>query len=236
MKDTRITANEAAKKFVDEYYPECDAALLAGSVARGEETSTSDLDIIIIDRNLPKAYRESRLVFGWPIEVFVHNLDSCMEFFKSDIKRARPSLPRMVKEGLVIRDHGILGAIRKEADFLIMQGPESWSSQEIAVKRYFISDTLDDFIGTNDRAEELFIANTLAGLLHEFVLRTNGCWIGSSKWMLRELKNFNPDFTSIFVDAFDTFYRNGSKEKIIELAEDILRPHGGRLFEGFSIK
>lgn len=236
MKDIKIKPYEAAKKFVEENFPECDAALLAGSVARGEETSTSDLDIVIIDRNLPKAYRESIMAFGWPIEVFVHNLDSCKDFFMSDIKRARPSLPRMVKEGLIIRDNEILRDIREEADSLIKKGPESWNSQEIDVKRYFITDTLEDFIGTKNRAEELFIANTLAGLLHEFVLRTNGCWIGNSKWMLRELKNFNPDFTANFVDAFDTFYRNGSKEKIIELAEDILRPHGGRLFEGFSIK
>lgn len=176
------------------------------------------------------------MAFGWPIEVFVHNLDSCKDFFMSDIKRARPSLPRMVKEGLVIRDNEILRGIRDEADSLIKKGPESWNSQEIDVKRYFITDTLDDFIGTNNRAEELFIANTLAGLLHEFVLRTNGCWIGSSKWIVRELKNFDPDFTEQFIKAFDTFYKNGEKELVIRLAEDILESHGGRLFEGFSIK
>jgi predicted nucleotidyltransferase len=236
MKDIKIKPYEAAKKFVEENFPECDAALLAGSVARGEETSTSDLDIVIIDRNLPKAYRESIIAFGWPIEVFVHNLDSCREFFKSDIKRARPSLPRMVAEGIILRDHEILKLVQTEAVNLIKEGPEGWTSQEVDVKRYFITDTLDDFIGTNNRAEELFIANTLAGLLHEFILRTNGRWIGNSKWIVRELKNFDPDFTEQFIKAFETFYKNGEKELVIKIAEDILKSHGGRLFEGFSIK
>lgn len=44
---------------------------------------------------------------------------------------------------------------------------------------------LDDFIGATKREEELFIANHLANLLHEFVLRVNGQWVGHSKWFLR---------------------------------------------------
>jgi predicted nucleotidyltransferase len=232
----RYAPLEAARKFTEEYFPKCDAAILAGSSSRGEGTSTSDLDIVILDGKLPKAYRESLNAFGWPIEVFVHNHDSWRDFFKSDLKRARPSLPRMVAEGIILRDHEILRLVKKEADDLLRNGPEGWTSKEIDLKRYFITDTLDDFIGSNDRAEQLFIANTLAGLLHEFVLRTNGRWIGSSKWIVRELKNFDPVFTDHFIKAFDTFYRTGKKEMVIKLAEEILELNGGRLFEGFSIK
>ena len=56
-------------------------------------------------------------------------------------------------------------------------------------KRYFITDTLDDFIGASKREEELFIANLLADLLHEYVLRVNGKWLGSSKWFIWYLEN-----------------------------------------------
>jgi predicted nucleotidyltransferase len=38
----------AARTFVDTRFPGCLAALLCGSVARGEATPSSDLDILIV--------------------------------------------------------------------------------------------------------------------------------------------------------------------------------------------
>ncbi|WP_423406838.1 nucleotidyltransferase domain-containing protein [Heyndrickxia sp. MSNUG] len=227
---------EAAKRFIKDRFPLCDAALLAGSVVRGEATPTSDLDIVIFDCKVKSPYRESLRTFGWPVEVFVHNLHSYKIFFENDAKRARPSLPRMVSEGIVLKDSEILPAIREEAAVIIENGPELWTEKEIEMKRYIITDTLDDFIGSTKRAEELFIANALADLLHEFVLRTNKHWIGNSKWMFRELTKFDPHFANCFVQAFDNYYKNGEKNQVVELADSILEPFGGQLFEGFSIK
>lgn len=227
---------EAAKRIIKDRFPFCDAALLAGSVVRGEATPTSDLDIVIFDCKVTSPYRESFRAFGWPVEVFVHNLHSYKQFFESDAKRARPSLPRMVGEGMILKNSEILPAIKEEAAAIIENGPEMWTEKEIEMKRYFITDTLDDFIGSTKRAEELFIANALAELLHEFVLRTNNHWIGSSKWVFRELNRFDPHFAKCFVQAFDNYYLNGEKSQVIELADSILEPFGGKLFEGFSIR
>ncbi|MFJ8063670.1 nucleotidyltransferase domain-containing protein [Psychrobacillus sp. NPDC096426] len=225
----------AAQKFINKYFPNCDGALLAGSVVRGEATETSDLDIVIFDQTFSACYRESLIDFDWRVEVFVHNLNSYEVFFESDRKRARPSLPRMISEGIILKDSGVIGPIKSEAEKLLSNGPEKWSVETINTKRYFITDTLDDFIGSNDRAEEIFIANTLAELASEFVLRTNNRWIGASKWIVRSLKSYDVQFAAQFVEAFDTFYRNGSKHKLIKLMDDILLPYGGRLFNGFSL-
>lgn len=225
----------AAQKFINKYFPACDGALLAGSVVRGEATESSDLDIVVFDQTISISYRESLIDFDWCIEVFVHNLNSYQAFFESDRKRARPSLPQMVSEGIVLRDTGIIGPIKTEAKKLLSEGPVKWSIETIQMKRYFITDTLDDFIGCNDRAEEIFIANALAELSSEFVLRTNNRWIGASKWIIRSLRNYDIQFAEQFVEAFDMFYQHGSKHKIIKLMDDILLPYGGRLFEGFSL-
>jgi hypothetical protein len=225
----------AAEQFTLRHFPNCHGALLAGSVVRGEATETSDLDIVIFDKNLKTAYRESVIEFGWNIEVFVHNLTSYKEFFKSDCERARPSLPKMVSEGIVLKDCGILDLIKHEAIELLDRGPEEWSADTIKVKRYFISDALDDLIGSNNRAEEIFIANTLAEFVSEFVLRTNRQWIGTSKWIVRSLRNYDEKFAGHFVEAFDTFYKTGDKNKVIEMVDEILKPFGGRLFQGFSL-
>lgn len=231
----RLEPLEAAKRFVNKYFPSCQGALLAGSVVRGEATDTSDLDIIIFDNKSVSSSRQSIIDFDWSIEVFVHNLTSYKYFFDSDYKRARPSMQRMVSEGLIIKDNGVIEEIKDEANKILREGPEKWSLEVIKIKRYFITDALDDFIGSNYRAEELMIVNTLADLVQEFVLRTNGCWIGSSKWVIRELNKFNPDFTNQFVNALDTFYKVGEKNKVIELVDKVLEPFGGRLFEGFTL-
>ncbi|WP_077356212.1 nucleotidyltransferase domain-containing protein [Virgibacillus halodenitrificans] len=234
-KFNRLAPLKAAQIFIKNYFPNCDGALLAGSVVRGEATKTSDLDIVIFDDTYRSSYRESLIAYGWRIEVFAHNLNSYQDYFESDFKRARPSLPRMVSEGTILKDNGVIDSIKREAKELLSEGPEMWSTDTINTKRYFITDSLDDFIGCNNRAEEIFIANTLAELVSEFVLRTNNKWIGASKWIIRSLRDYDINFAEQFVEAFDEFYKSGVKNKVVTLADEILHPYGGRLFDGFSL-
>jgi len=231
----RLNPVDAARQFVATFFPTCAGAILAGSAVRGEATETSDLDVVVFDSNLMNAYRESLIAFEWPIEVFVHNFSSYKEYFKSDCKRARPSLPRMVSEGLILIDNGKMEGIKREAQTLLKHGPEEWTQEDIQLKRYFITDVLDDFIGNRDRAEDLFIANALAELVSEFVLRTNRKWVGTSKWLLRSIRQFDENWTNEFVAVFDTFYRTGEKEQVVHFVEKTLEPYGGRLFEGFAL-
>ncbi|MFJ7935087.1 nucleotidyltransferase domain-containing protein [Sporosarcina sp. NPDC096371] len=226
---------EAAKRFIADKFPNCQAAVMAGSVVRGEHTATSDLDIVVFDDKVESAYRESFIEYGWPIEVFVHNFTSYKDFFKADCERARPSLPRMVSEGIIIIDSGVVCAIKDEANDLLKTGPVMWDKDTLATRRYMLTDVLDDLIGSTNRAEELFIANTLAVKIHEFVLRTNGKWVGDSKWVVRALNQFDEDFARRFVQAFDVFYKTGAKDEVIELADEVLKLYGGRLFEGYSM-
>ncbi|MDF2608436.1 MAG: nucleotidyltransferase [Bacillales bacterium] len=231
----KLEAIEAAKNFINKYFPDCQGALLAGSVTRGEATETSDLDIVIFHKDIPSAYRESLIESGWPIEVFVHNFTSYLEYFESDCKRARPSLPRMVSEGLVLKDENILDNIKSEAQEFLNKGPEVWTDNTIILKRYFITDVLEDFIGCTNRSEGIFVANSLAELVSEFVLRTNRKWTGTSKWALRSLKQYDLEFAEKFVYAFDEYYKNNKKCAVINLVDDVLQPYGGRMFEGFSL-
>jgi len=226
---------KAAAQFVAEHFPNCQGAVLAGSVVRGEATKTSDLDIVIFDESLQSSFRESLTAYGWPIEIFVHNLISYRYFFEMDCKDAIPSMPRMVSEGIVIKDDGIIQSLKEEANELLRRGPERWSDKTIREKRYIITDVLDDFIGSHNRAEQIFIANTLANKVQEFVLRTNGYWLGSSKWVVRALKKYDEKFTDEFVAAFDEFYQSGEKEKIIIIVDKVLEPYGGRFFDGFLL-
>ena len=60
-------------------------------------------------------------------------------------------MPRMVSEGVILKDSGIMESIQQEAKALLDQGPEAWSTDTIRTKRYFITDVLDDLRGSDDR-------------------------------------------------------------------------------------
>ncbi|MEN1937926.1 nucleotidyltransferase domain-containing protein [Paenibacillus sp. 102] len=231
-----MKAIDAAQKIIESQFLNCDVALLGGSVARGEATKTSDLDLVILDSSLSHCYRESFVSNGWPVEVFVHNFKTYKEYFKSDCKRGKPTLPQLVSEGIILKgEMGTVTRLKQEAQQLLDKGPEKWTEGLMRQKRYFLTDALDDFIGATKREEELFIANLLADLVHEYVLRVNGQWMGNSKWFIRVLRKYDETFAEEFVEAFDHFYRTGEKMKLIDFIERTLEKYGGRLFEGFSV-
>jgi len=231
----KLKPTDAAMRFIEEYYPTCYAAVLAGSIVRGEGTESSDLDIVIFDEHVEFSFRENFYKHDWRIELFVHNLTSYRFFFEDDCKRGRPSLPNMVSEGIVLKDNGVLGKIRDEANQLLLAGPVRWDNETAKLKRYFLTDLVEDFIGSTNRAESIFIANSLADLTHEFVLRMNGQWVGSSKWIFRALRKYDPEFAKRFVAAFDLFYRTDRKQEVVKLVDEVLEPYGGRLFDGFTL-
>lgn len=100
---------EAARKFVKGKFPDSDIAFLAGSASRGEETATSDLDIVIFDNSIESNYRESFVLYNWKIEAFIHNYITYLNQFDMDKETGRPFLANMLAEGKIIRDNGKSG-------------------------------------------------------------------------------------------------------------------------------
>lgn len=230
----RLSAVEAAKKFIQTEFPDCLGAILSGSVAIGKETTTSDLDIVVFEKRV-NAYRKSLIQYDWMIEVFVYDLESYKPFIDSDVKRARPTLPRMLAEGLIIKHHDEIENIVNLAKQTMQAGPPKWDDKAIEFHQYFLSDVIDDFIGSEHLHESICIAATLIEKLHEFILRTNQHWVGSSKWIYREMNHFNPDLTKEILQAFQTFFQTGEKSGIIKVVESALEPFGGKRFEGFQL-
>lgn len=230
----RLSAFDAAKMFIQTEFPECLGAILSGSVAIGKETATSDLDIVVFEKRV-NVYRKSVIKYDWMIEVFVYDLESYKPFFESDVKRARPTLPRMLAEGMVIKHHEEMVTIVNLAKETMLAGPPKWDDKTVEFHQYFLTDVVNDFIGSENVYESFCIAATLLDKLHEFILRTNQHWVGSSKWMYREMDHFNPDLTKEVFQAFQNYYQKGEKNGIINVVESVLDPFGGKRFEGFQL-
>lgn len=231
-----MEAIEAAKNFVAQAFPTCDAAFLGGSVVRGDATATSDLDIVIVTRETQKAYRQSLYASGWPVEAFVNTPVSYRAFFASDAQRRRPSLPRMCAEGIILIDrNGSAQRIQREAQALLDQGPEPLSEAEVTQLRYQLTDSLDDFAGSVRPGESFFLAATVAELAAELILGYHRQWIGKGKWVLRALHAFDAHLAQRLTDALESFSGREEKDQLIVFAQDALQLVGGRLFDGYSL-
>ena len=231
----KLAAEEAARAFLHDHFPDCLAAFLAGSAIRGEATPTSDLDIVILTEKENAPYRESFEDYGWPIEAFVHTTSSYRDFFSRDVARRRPSLPLMCAEGLILKDtEGLAENLKEEAKALLAEGPPPLPKEALDGSRYALTNLLDDFIGARSRAEALFIAADLVNATAEFVQDVHGHWRGLGKWNLRRLRELDGDTAEQFVFALEGFYRREDRALLAEFVEGILTAHGGRLFAGYS--
>ena len=96
---TRPPAEEAARALVTERYPDAVQAWLAGSLARGRRTPTSDLDITVLLDEV-EVHRETIEYAGWPVELFVHTAASIEFFVAKDLARRHPTMARLVATGI----------------------------------------------------------------------------------------------------------------------------------------
>ena len=227
----------SAREFITTEYPNCDLAVLAGSVVRGEGTDTSDLDIVIVTEDEEMPYRKSLIFQKWPIEVFVYNSKSYKKYCQKGVDEARPTLISMIVEGIPIIDkEKNFHLLRREGEEILKQGPPKLTEAEVEHYRYTITALIDDMKGSNDSYESIFVVNKLSFLLAEFIMRTNRRWIGDGKWTYKVLKEFDDDVADSFTEAFTAFYSSGDKDKLVAFTENILAPMGGLLFAGYKLK
>ena len=220
-----------------EKYPEAKVIFLAGSVMRGEATSTSDLDLVVVYSKLPNAFRDSYRYGEWPVEAFVHDPETLKYFFSEfDAPSGYPSLASMVSEGVEVPSASTFSlALKEMADESLKAGPTPWASKDIESARYAISDLIEDIRDPRNVHELHATASQLYSALANFYFRSKGLWSAKGKTIPRRLKKVDAKFAAKFLSAFDKAYRDGSSDDIVSLASDLLANHGGFLFEGYRV-
>lgn len=207
---------------------------LAGSVMRGEATPTSDLDIVVVYERLPNAHREAFVYRGWPVEAFVHDAETLEQFFESDRKRGLPAMMSMVSEGVEIPEASEFSTgLKRRARELIEGGPPPWDEEELKLRRYRLTDWVDDVRFPRSPEELVATGAYLYQDVADFYFRTRGLWAAHSKTIPRRLMQANAAFADTFLRAFDALFADKRAEPVITLVEEMLEPFGGPLFEGF---
>jgi hypothetical protein len=216
-----------ARALVTVRFPSARAAFLGGGVLSARRTPTSDLDIVVLLGGPPAPYRESLIWRNWPAEVFAQRTDTIGVWFAKDAARRRPTLARMCSDGVILTDTDGSGlAVREQAEAVLAGGPPPLEPGELDWRRYGLSDLLDDLAGSTDPGETAIICWNVMREAAELALLLDGCWLGSGKWLLRELRAAEPQLAGDLIDARDDPARLAKLEGVLAAA-------GGRLWAGY---
>ncbi|HVQ88158.1 MAG TPA: nucleotidyltransferase domain-containing protein [Actinomycetes bacterium] len=228
-----MDAFRVAAQVVKTRFPEAVAAVLAGSVARGTATDTSDLDIVVVLAGPPAPFRETLRANGWVVELFVNTPDSLEYWYGQDGLERRNSLADMVVQGIPLFESSELFEIKAKAAAIIASGPTPLSETERDDRRYALTDVLEDLMGTHDPDERDAIAGQALVLSAELALLVDRRWLGRGKWLIRRLREADPDLAHQLSAAHREVVSSGSHTDLVKVMEDVLARAGGPLTEGY---
>ncbi|WP_114391631.1 nucleotidyltransferase domain-containing protein [Oleisolibacter albus] len=214
-------------------HPEVIAAFLAGSVAKGTATAGSDIDAVIVYSHLDGAVRETHERGGFMLELFLHDPDTLAWFWDNDRQAGKPSLARMVANGLPLAGQPeVIEELKRQAQAVLDGGPPPLSDGEMRRRRYAISDLAADLAQDRTRAEQLAIGTRLYIELADFTLRAALAWSGSGKGLAKALRRLDPGLAAAFEHAFAELFALAEPTEALALVDLCLEPYGGRLTVG----
>lgn len=181
-----------AERFIAATYPRATIALIAGSTARGERTTTSDVDLLLIGESLFDGSEQTseaatHAFEGEIFEVFAYTPTGFTEWAERGVAQHRPVIVHMLLEGIPVREGDGLDGLRRHWGSVLDRGP-SLSDEESAFRRYVITDVLDDLRDVTDPLERRVLASVVFEKVAELMLLNERRWIGSGKWLPRRLR------------------------------------------------
>lgn len=233
MPPTLDLALELARRYCTERFPSA-AVVLGGSVARGTATPASDLDLVLIFERLGNAWRETVTINGITAELFAHDPETLAWFFDQDRAAGTGALAAMLSEGIAVTGPPALLAQAKALGAAALAlGPPPLDAEDLARRRYIVSDLAEDLRGGGTPGEIIAIAARLYQELGDLMLRSAGHWSGTGKALARQLDQRNPALALRFEHAFGSLFRHGHAAQVLGLVEELLAPLGGTLLAGY---
>jgi hypothetical protein len=109
------------------------------------------------------------------------------------------------------------------------------SPQEVERLRYSITDLVDDLRAPRSRDELVGTGSQLFETLANYCLRTRGLWSGKGKSIPRALMRADAPLCERYCRSFEDLFTKGDPRAVIALAEELLGPDGGFLFDGYRL-
>jgi hypothetical protein len=211
----------AAGDLVADRFPDATWAMLTGSVLGDHRTPGSDLDIVVLCATGP-GFRESLHFRGWPVELFVHTPEALAEFLARELAARKPTTHRMIARGLLLR--GDPGDLPQRCARVLADGPPPLTAAARDRLRYALTDLADDLTHATDAGERAVLTSTLWLEAARVALAFAGRWLSSGKWLLRELRDLDPELAARWLAA---------RDHPAPFTMAVLDAAGGPLFDGY---
>lgn len=217
------------ERFLQARFAAASIAVVGGSTARGTRTATSDIDLLIVGPgemfepgrdSVAAAYEFD----GERFEVFAYTSEALDWWLQHDLVDLRPVLHDILLTGIDVRVTSELDALRARWRPLVDHGPQI-NDHQLALRRYAITDLLDDLNDTTNPLEGRIVAHDLFTRLGELMLLSYGHWLGSGKWLVRRLRDWDAERT----DALAAPLLAGNIRAFVAAAEFELAQLGGRV-------
>lgn len=213
-------------------FPAAGGVVVGGSSATGGTTPTSDIDLLLVGppemlsdgrTSLAAAYEQD----GRLVEVFAYTPDAYREWAERERSAHRPVILGMLADGVVLRGEAYLADLRAWAAEVVDAGP-GVDPHDLDVRRYLLSALLDDLADASDPTEAAYLTAQTYEALAGFLLLAHGRWLGTGKWLVRRLREWDADVAAELGAALGA----GDATAMVALADRAIAPFGGRLQAG----
>ncbi|GAA2841189.1 nucleotidyltransferase-like protein [Aminobacter aminovorans] len=168
-------ALKIASEIVEQRFSGAACAFVAGSIMRGQGTTSSDIDLVVVFDHIDAAWRESFVQESVPVEAFAHDPSTLAWFMDEDARHGHPVLAHMVAEGRPVGDSDALAQhLKQDATERMRKGPGPLADARSKELRYIITDLVDDLRGDRTAPEILAIAASLYQPLADLALLGRG--------------------------------------------------------------
>ncbi|WP_052135907.1 nucleotidyltransferase domain-containing protein [Arthrobacter sp. PAMC 25486] len=221
-----------ARSYVEEMHAGAEASILGGSAALGRSTPTSDLDIAILYRAGGANYAETLRYRGWIVEAFIHTPESLAFWYEKERSIRCAVIGDICARGLLLTDNGAGKQWQDEARLYMRQGPMPLTDAERDLRRYDLSCSMDDLLGSGSPAETFATASDVFRQTAELLLLRHQKWLGNGKWVVRRLEQLPKDEAALGLLAWAAS-KDNDPQKLAGIARDVLDQNGGYAMEGF---
>ncbi len=214
---------------MEQRYPHAAGAILGGSVATGHWSATSDLDVVVLltEEFEEVAFVETSTFEGQLVEAFVYGPAAWLFWTEKGRAERRPVLDSIVANGVALTDGPLTSACQRDSQLVLDAGPGAPEPDDLNRRRYGLSALIDDLEGAADAAEAHVIAATAWREAAELVLLDRRSWLGTGKWLVRQLRAGGAHPLIEWAEA------GVDHRSLIATCRDVLDALGGYLQSGY---
>lgn len=156
---------------------------------RADATDSSDLDILVVlpDQWSETAFVETTRFEGQLVEVFAYGSSALQLWLARGRSERRPVLDKLMGEGVPLLGGMAAESLGMQSRQVLRDGPGATDPAELRSRAYSLSAVLDDLVDATNNGERFVLTATAWKEAAELALVVRQRWLGTGKWLLREL-------------------------------------------------